>query len=161
LTKLKVTDAVGVRNRVTPRLRNFAKRLIECEERAKKPSAADPPPSFPVQDRLHSHLAALIGQGGFRALLWRARGLAVAELPWLSSVQIKADGSLEEGDEHYSQLEPDKFLEGRVILLAQLLGLLETFIGESLTTLLVHEVWPEVPRDELDFSQGGADEKRG
>ena len=142
--------------RVTPRLRNFAMRLIAAETKATTSSAGSAPSPFPVHERLHSHLAALIGQGGFRALLWRARVLAIAELPWLSSVQMNEAGSLEEGDEPQAQLEPDKFLEGRVVLLAQLLGLLEAFIGENLTTLLVHQVWPDVPLNELDFSEGAA-----
>ena len=142
--------------RVTPRLRSFAMRLIAAEAKAMMSSAGSAPSSFPVHERLHSHLAALIGQGGFRALLWRARVLAIAELPWLSSVHMNEDGSLEEGGEPQAQLEPDKFLEGRVVLLAHLLGLLEAFIGENLTTLLVHQVWPDVPLNELDFSEGAA-----
>ena len=142
--------------RVTPRLRGIAKRLIAAEAKATTPSAGSAPSSFPVLERLHSQLAALMGQGGFHALLWRARVLAIAELPWLSSVHLNEDGSLEEGGEPRSQREPGKFLEGRVVLLAQLLGLLEAFIGENLTTLLVHQVWPEVLLDELDFSEGAA-----
>ena len=142
--------------RVTPLLRGIAKRLIAAEAKATTPSAGSAPSSFPVLERLHSHLAALMGQGGFQALLWRARVLAIAELPWLNLVHLNEDGSLEEGDEPRSQREPGKFLEGRVVLLAQLLGLLEAFIGENLTTLLVHQVWPNVPLDELDFREGAA-----
>jgi len=144
-----------------PRLHNFATRLIAVEAKATRRPAGNTPSSFPVNEKLHRHIAALIGQGGFRALLWRARVLAIAELPWLSAVHMNEDGSLEEGNEPHSHLEPDKFLEARVVLLAKLLGLLEAFIGENLTTLLVHEVWPEVPRDELDFSERGANEKKG
>jgi hypothetical protein len=44
--------------------------------------------------------------------------------------------------------------EGRVVLLAQLLGLLVAFIGESLTLRLVLEVWPKVPLEDLELSNG-------
>ena len=49
---------------------------------------------------------------------------------------------------------PDELFEGGVVLLAQLLGLLVAFIGETLTLRLVREVWPEVPLDDLDFGKG-------
>ena len=100
-----------------------------------------------------------MGNGGFRALLSRALALANAEVPWLRAVQVKADGSLEGLEELHAQLDPDEFFEGRVVLLAQLLGLLVAFIGENLTLRLVREVWPKVPLDDLDFGNGGKNEK--
>ena len=48
-------------------------------------------------------------------------------------MHVKADGSLEGVEEHHAQLDPDELFEGRVVLLAQLLGLLVAFIGENLT----------------------------
>ena len=146
-------------SRATPRLLEFARRLIAHEAVVAKPSAGSASTSFPVYERLHPHLAALIGQGGFRALLWRSRALAIAELPWLSSVHVKEDGSLEAGEEPDSRLHPEKLVEGRVVLLAQLLGLLEAFIGENLTTILVREVWPEISLDGLDSREGAVHEK--
>ena len=40
--------------------------------------------------------------------------------------------------------------EGGAILIAQLLGLLITFIGEGITLRLVQDVWPEVAFDDRD-----------
>jgi hypothetical protein len=40
-------------------------------------------------------------------------------------------------------------------MLAQLLGLLVAFVGESLTVRLVREVWPKVRLDDLDFGNEG------
>ena len=40
--------------------------------------------------------------------------------------------------------------EGGAILIAQLLGLLLTFIGEGLTLRLVQDVWPEAAFDDRD-----------
>jgi len=99
-----------------------------------------------------------MGKAGFRALLSRALALANAEVPSLRAVRVNADGSLEGFEELYAQLPPEEFFEGRVVLLAQLLGLLVAFIGENLTLRLVREVWPKLPRpNDLDVSKG--DEK--
>ena len=35
--------------------------------------------------------------------------------------------------------------EGEAVLVAQLIGLLVTFIGEALTLHLLHEAWPQAP----------------
>ena len=51
-------------------------------------------------------------------------------------------------------VNPEELFEGGVVLLAQLLGLLVAFIGESLTLRLVREVWPQLPLDDLDFGKG-------
>jgi hypothetical protein len=58
-----------------------------------------------------------------------------------------------------AQLDPTKFFEGRVVLLAQLLGLLVAFIGPQLTPRLIGEIWPQIPPDGLDFDKGDQNEK--
>jgi hypothetical protein len=70
---------------------------------------------------------------------------------------VKADGTLERAEE---QLKADELFEGRVVLLAQMLGLLVAFIGEPLTLRLVREVWPQAPLDDLDFGDGRKNEKQ-
>jgi hypothetical protein len=72
---------------------------------------------------------------------------------------VKADGSLEGLEELNAKRNPDELFEGGVVLVAQLLGLLVAFIGETLTLRFVREVWPEVPLDDLDFGKGGKNEK--
>ena len=95
-----------------------------------------------------------MGHSGFRALLSRALVLAKFEVSWLRTVQVEADGSLEGLEEHLARLDPDEFLQGTCILLAQLLGLLVAFIGEKLTLGMVLEVWPKVPLNDWDLSKG-------
>jgi hypothetical protein len=107
-----------------------------------------------VTDRLRPHLATLMGIGGFRALLARALVLASAEVSWLRAVQVNADGTLEGLAAPHARLEPAQFREGRVVLLAQLLGLLVAFIGPSLTSRLVGEIWPQLAADNVDFGNG-------
>lgn len=141
----------------TPQMRNLAKRLMAYETGGNKSSGTKTPVAFHCCEKLRPHLATLMGDGGFRALLSRA--LADAEVPWLRAVHVKADGSLEGLEELHVQLDLDEFFEGRIVLLTQLLGLLVAFIGENLTLRLVREVWPNVPLDNLDFGNGGTNEE--
>jgi hypothetical protein len=147
-------------NRVTPQMRNFAERLIRCEEVLMKPSDNRAPADFPVPERLRPQLATLMGNGGFRALLARSLSLAAREVPWLTAVSVKADGTLEWEEDLRAALDPGEFFEARVVLLAQLLGLLIAFIGETLTLQLVRDIWPRVPLDHLNFGEGGENEKK-
>jgi hypothetical protein len=65
-------------------------------------------------------------------------------------VQVGADGSLKGLDELGPQKDQDMSMEGGAILIAQLLGLLLTFIGEGITLRLVQDVWPESAFDDRD-----------
>jgi hypothetical protein len=56
---------------------------------------------------------------------------------------------MELGAQHNS----GELLEGGVVLVAQLLGLLVAFIGKDLTMGFVLEVWPEVPLDNLELDK--------
>ena len=140
-------------------MRDFAERLIAYETRENKSSETKTPVAFLVGEKLRPHLARLMGKVGFRELLSRALALANVEVPWLRAVHVKADGSFEGLDELGEQVDPQEIFEGRVVLLAQLLGLLVTFIGEDLTLRLVREVWPKLSLNDLDFGKGDKNEK--
>ena len=146
-------------SRATPQMRNFARCLIAYETLENKSSGTTPPAGFHVCEMLRLHLATFMGKTGFHTLLSRSLALSTAEVPWLCAVRVKADDSLEGLEELHAQLDPDEFFEGRVVLLAQLLGLLVAFIGEKLTVRLVREVWPKVPLDDLDFNKGNTNEQ--
>jgi hypothetical protein len=138
----------------TPQMRDFAKRLIAYETTGNKSSGAKTPARFPVCEKLRPHLATLMGNTGFRALLSRALARARSEVPSLHAVQVNADGSLAELDKLEVQADPAELVRGSVVLVAQLLGLLVTFIGVNLTLRLVREVWPKLSLDDLDFGAG-------
>ncbi|MDB5448276.1 MAG: hypothetical protein JWQ97_3593 [Phenylobacterium sp.] len=140
-------------NRATPQMRRFAKRLMVAETPRKNSATAMATAAFPVTDKLRPHLATLVGKGGVRALLARALVLAKAEVTWLGAAHVNADGDLEGLEALRADLDPAKFLEGRVILLAQLLGLLVAFIGPGLTSRLMSEIWPQVPLKDRDFGK--------
>jgi len=145
--------------RANPKMRDFARRLIAYETRGNKSSETKKPAVFHVFEKLRPQLATLMGSTGFHALLSRALALANAEVPWLPAVHVKADGSLEGLNDREAQVDPEEIAEGRVILLAQLLGLLAAFIGENLTLRLVCEVWPKLSFNALDFGKGDKNEK--
>ena len=137
-------------------MRQIAQRLIAYETGDDQPSGTETPSSFPVVDKLRPTLVTLMGNGGFLALLSRALALAKAEIPWLRTVQIKPNGALEHSGELETRVEPQTIAESRVVLLAQLLGLLVAFVGEDLTLRMLREVWPKAPLDNLDFGMGAA-----
>ena len=140
-------------------MRDAAGLLSAYEARGNKSSEAKPPAAFAVCDKLHPHLATLVGSAGYRALLSRALALAGTEVPWLRAMHVKADGSLEGLEEFRAQLDLKEILAGTVALVAQLLDLLVAFIGESLTLRLVQEIWPKVRLNDLDSGNGGKNEK--
>jgi hypothetical protein len=126
-----------------PQTRDLAQSLIAHEIAAGKTSEPMELAAFRVCETLRPPVSALAGVDGFRALCSRALALARAEAPILSALQVAADGSLQGLDELERQIDKDPVREGGVILIAQLLGLLLSFIGEAMTSRLVtSEVLP-------------------
>jgi hypothetical protein len=127
----------GTKMMLTRQTRDLAQSLIDHEGAAGKTAEPMEFAAFRVCETLRRPVSALTGDDGFRALLSRALALARAEAPSLSAVQVAADGSLQGLDELGRQIDKDQVREGGVILIAQLLGLLLTFIGEAMTSRLV------------------------
>lgn len=94
----------------------------------------------------------------------RALALARADVPSLQKVNVKPDGSmqgLEELVDHARRSESSvpEISAGdgaAVAIIAHLLGLLTTFIGESLTLRLVREAWPDASWDELSRTEASS-----
>ena len=138
-----------------PKTRDLALRLLAHADVAGKTSEPTEFAAFDVCERWRQPLIALAGLAGFRSLLSRALTLARAEAPSLSVVQVAEDGSLQGLDELEPQTGKEQARDGGAILIAQLIGLLRTFIGEGLTLRLVQDVWPDSVFD------GRVSEKRG
>lgn len=139
-------------------MRRFARHLIDInalENSGNRGRGA----AFPITDALSPHLKMLMGTAGTRQLLARAIALATVEVSWLHAVRVNEKGELEGLDQIRSLIDPAEFLEGRVILLAQLLGLLVTFIGPTLTSRMVGELWPQIPFRDRDFAEDNQNEK--
>ncbi len=144
-------------SRSNPNQQALARRLIAGETRGRKPTATTNP-AFLVCEKLRPHLATLMGNAGFQALMSRALALAQAKSAWLRTVHVKPDGSLETEPETPPP-DPEALAESGDLLVAQLLGLLVMFIGENLTLQLLREVWPKLSLNLLNFSEGEKDEK--
>ena len=127
----------GTKVMLPPQTRDLAQRLIASEGAAGNTSEPMEFAAFRVCETLRRPVCALAGVPGFRSLLSRALTLARAEAPSLSAVRVAADGSLEGMDELGRLIDKDRVREGGVILISQLLGLLLTFIGETMTSRLV------------------------
>src|SRR5687767_10060082 len=137
-------------------MRDFAKLLIACDAKGNSGLARNAPAAFGnAVEKLRLPLVALTGTAGFRALLSRALALANAEVRWLNAVHIRGDGSLECPAE-VAQLDKEEIASGEVLLIAHLLSLLVTFIGEALTLRLVQDAWPGAPIKDFDSSKKGA-----
>ena len=137
--------------RSTAKLKESARRLLAYESASGQRAGAKDSPAFRVCEKLRGPLGKLMGTGGFHSLLARALSLAIAEVPWLHTLQILADGSLAGLNEPAAQRDARAVAEGEVVLVAQLLGLLVTFIGPALTQGLLHDVWPKL--DDLNFEE--------
>ena len=142
-------------SKINPKLRNFAERLIAYETKQNRSSGTTIPAACLAGERLRPHLATLMGNMGWRALLSRALTLANADAPWLRAVHVNTDGTFEGFEELGAQIDANEFIEGCAVLLSHLLELLVTFIGEDLTLRLVYQVWPEQLLKSSNFDEGG------
>jgi hypothetical protein len=128
-------------------MRIVARRLIAAEQRPKDSADSEGRAAFRVCDKLRESLSPLAGIRGFRSLLARALSLAKVEVPWLGKLEVSADGSLVVPDGLETETAPSEAARGGVALVAQLLELLATFIGEALTLRIVQQTWPKTALD--------------
>jgi hypothetical protein len=137
-------------NSETNKVKELARRLLAYEAASGKPANTKAFAAVRVCKKLRGPLGKILGNGVFRSLLSRALALAAAEVSWLRTLQINADGTLEGLDQLEAKLDSRVSAEGEVGLLSQLLGLLITFIGPALTLQLLSDIWPKM--DELSFA---------
>ena len=133
-------------------MKEFAKHLLAHETFSDKSAGGDAKAAFRICDKLRVSLGKPMGAMGFRALFSRAVALAGAEIPWLRGLHIQADGTLEGLAELKSKLSNEEIADGEIVLVAELLELLVTFIGPALTLQLLHDAWPEADFSEFEFS---------
>ena len=120
--------------------RDLARRLIASEANGTTASLETKPATARVYERLRRQLGASVGADGFQALASRALALAKSESPRLSAVQVMADGGLRGLGEVESQVDAGEGGEVGIVLIAQLLGLFLTFLGEATTLRLIEDL---------------------
>jgi CheY-like chemotaxis protein len=124
-----------------PATRNLAKQLLAFEGVETTSATSNVHAVSRVCDKLRRPLATLAGAAGFRSLLERALAVAKQQCPTLDAWKVEPDGSL-------LGLDSEERQSGTV-LIAQLIGLMITFIGESLTLRLLHDAWPNLSYSEF------------
>jgi hypothetical protein len=120
--------------------RDLARSLIACEADEATASLHAEPATVRVYERLRRQLGASMGVDGFQALASRALALAKSESPRLSAVQLTANGGLRGLGEVESRTDVDEDGEAGIILIAQLLGLFLTLLGEATTLRLIEDL---------------------
>lgn len=120
--------------------RDLARSLVASEADASTTSLHTEPATVRVYERLRRQLGAPVGVDGFQALASRALALAKSESPRLSAVQVTANGDLRGLGAVESQTDTDEDGEAGIVLIAQLLGLFLTFLGEATALRLIEDL---------------------
>jgi hypothetical protein len=133
-------------NTPPPSICAWARRLLAAEAANQRASDAHLHQAVQVSEKLRISLTRFVGADGFTALMRRSLALARADVPSLQIMKVTADGRLEE-TQNFAGNGKDE-VEAATAITAHLLGLLVTFVGESLTLRLLRDAWPEASLDE-------------
>lgn len=127
--------------------RKLAQWLLAAEMTDTVAPEALPEAAERVCQKLGVRLARLITLPGFRVLVGRAVHLAAAEFSFLSAVHVgDPPGKWLEGlSEPILSVEPAQAGAAVTAIVASILGMLNTFIGEELVLRLLRDVWPDAP----------------
>ena len=120
--------------------RDLARRLVAGVADAGTNPLHSEPATVRAYERLRRQLGMHVGTDSFQALASRALALAKWESPRLSAVQITANGVLRGLAEIEAPANAEEDGEAGVILIAQLLGLFFTFLGEATTLRLIEDL---------------------
>ena len=130
---------------VSSTTRDLAERLVAYEATLDRTLQGENSDTCHVCEKLRRSLESLLGPDAYSSLATRALALARLEAPVLDSVRVRENGSI-------------KGLTGEAtkangILIAHLIGLMERFIGHTVTLWLLDDIWPTLPA-----SRGNAQE---
>lgn len=134
-------------NHASSRMRYLAERIIKQELGERGLPSTEFQISGAVIQKLKPKLVDLMGNNGFYALVSRALALSKEEVPWLAGARLNKEGILEEFEDSHEPAAHGRTCNGGSVMLASMLGLLSSFIGELLTMQLVLEVWPKLQLD--------------
>jgi hypothetical protein len=139
-----------IRTEINPAAREMAERLVALERDAPSIAEEDRQATCRVCEKLRRPLSHLVGSAGVSSLLRRALTLAKRESSSLEEVEVLDDGSLKgyEGDA----------IQQSHLLIAHLIQLLDTFIGEGLTLRILQDVWPELDASIEPSERSGYDQ---
>jgi hypothetical protein len=94
-------------------------------------------------ERFAQQLTPVIGDAGVSAICLRSLHLAQRQFPSLALIPAQGDGTFARVQESLQRLEPCVASDAAVAVLTAASRLLDSFIGEGLTTRLLHGAWPD------------------
>jgi hypothetical protein len=137
-----------------PALHDLARRVIRATPKSASATAAGSAAAAEAMQsscgELYRVLDATMGPAGLQALLARAIQIAARDHPWLARVTPGAADCIFPGLTTAAEgVDVDEAITGSAALLATILWLLVTFIGEELTLRFVRRAWPQVSLHKL------------
>jgi hypothetical protein len=139
--KRRVGREEGIKPMLPPeKTRDLARGLVASEAEASTTALESEPATVRVYENLRRQLGAAVGTDGFHTLASRALALAKSQTSRLSAVQVMANGGLRGLGRVESKTDADEDGEAGIILIAQLLGLFLTFLGEATTLRLIEDL---------------------
>jgi len=133
-------------NPATEKERNLAWRLLRQVAGSEQSPEGLVEATERVFDRLYRHLGAVVGPAGYAALVARALHLTTRQFAFMGNVrgEARADDFVMDGlRASVLGRDPAEARPSQVTLLANLIALLVTFVGEDLALRLIGQAWPE------------------
>lgn len=129
-----------------PDVGELARRLVEHEAGGSPAPSASVAAAEAACRRLKNDLTDLLGSGGVSALMGRALNLAKRERPLLAGVTLDTEPSscFTGLPEALAAGTDEEAAAASASVLAHLLGLLVTLLGEELGMQPVRKLWPNV-----------------
>ncbi len=122
-----------------PIIRDWARKLVNSEAEADPTSAQTELATIRVYEKLRRQFCTPVGVDAFQSLVARALTLAKSQNPRLDAVNVTAAGGLRGLGETEIQLTPVEDVEVGIILIAQILRLFISLLGEATTIRLVED----------------------
>ena len=122
-----------------PTISDWARKLIASEVDAESTTAQTEFATLRVYEKLRQQFRAPVGVDAFQALASRALSLTKLRFPTLSGVNVTADGGLLGLAEVEAPLNLGQDSEVGIILIAQMLRLFLTLLGEAATVRLIED----------------------
>jgi hypothetical protein len=143
---VNVANALNIPSRS---IQVLARRVLSIEAAGRRANDAHVHEAVRVCQKIGISLIRFAGADGWASLLRRSLALAREDVPSLGQITLKPDGSMD-GLEALAAQDAQSGVEAGAAIIAHLLGLLVTFIGEPLTLRLLRESWPGVSLDETN-----------
>ena len=98
-----------------------------------------------VYGKLLVHLSLILGDGGCFALFRFSLRRLRSTFPFFTDVlALEAPDCMDALRFHLAEQKPECVAEASTALLSSFVELLATFIGEQLTSTLLHQLWPDL-----------------